>query len=83
VSIVSVKSLTRECQYCYDDQYGRSRCGRLAVVAHPVRVGNKTQLTFRCTTHKGLRNDTTLRFVTMWDSISNTVSSGFGLGYNP
>jgi hypothetical protein len=77
---VLVQSLTRECQYCWDDQFGRSRCGRLATTASPIRVGDTTQITFRCTDHRARRNDTTLYFTQSFETIGEHI---FGLGYNP
>lgn len=78
---IPVVDLTRECQYCYDQSNGvRVRCNRLAVVAHPIMVGKRGQITFRCIEHRGKRNDTILRFV---NTFSRVVDTNFGLGYKP
>lgn len=46
-----VLDMTRECQYVWDGQWGRVRCGRLAYLAGMVYVGTAHQIYFRCREH--------------------------------
>jgi hypothetical protein len=78
---VPVVSIARECQYCWDSEYGRVRCGRLAYSYLRLRYGKSNQLSFRCESHRGKLNDTTLMSI----ANSSLINPGatFGLGYKP
>lgn len=80
---VKVSDLTRECQYCWDDERQvRVRCGRLATSFLWIRVGLRPQISFRCDGHYAKLNDTTL-MGKGYKSFTVGDIDTFGLGYKP
>ena len=82
MSVVLVTTITREYQFCWDGDFGRVRCGRLANTVSRLRgAGGSMHVTFRCPEHRGRVNDNPLMRMQYTSFVDDTKV--FGLGYKP
>jgi hypothetical protein len=79
--LVPVVGLHRECQYCWDGQWGRVRCGRLATSLILAMIDGHAHISFRCDAHAGMNNDATVATRFSYREIEEGRT--FSLGYKP